>query len=438
MSAELYTGQPLPDARKMCPYLGSLSIEEAGKAINEMAELMSLGMEALAETQAAKPEGAKVGNTDEKPVVVAEVVAANSEPAAESPAVEREVVVESVAEIAPVILTLPEPETEKPSPLTELFTVPDLEPLPVSLIPAEVERQQTALAPVAEQDISVYPTIPVPELERSASLAILPPAELAAARPLIESDTLAAAESAEVSELLEPAISFSTEQESAAVEVQEATWSTWEAEMQQASPEAVFDGFVDALQEAAVEEAMTFWTEDIKSEGDPVADKNKTAPVVTEVSVRLTESTVEQKEVALPIVQNITESLQNIKRLQAKVTSPREIVAAVEEMRDQIVQLFEAIGVEYDDQKVEYFMRAMLDPNFVVRTQTLLTPEELARMGTREVKLAEQFAPFLSQTSDLDEPSASHRMGRLVVFITHPSLALELWPKADELTSVPS
>ena len=210
-------------------------------------------------------------------------------------------------------------------------------------------------------------------------------------------------------------------------------------------PAVTFDRFTEALQLMVANEAPQ-QAESNPSTIEPIVEhpalETPVAAVATEIATKLTELTIEQKEVAMPIVQTITESLRTIRQLQVdKTATPKEIITAVEQMREQILQLLEAIDITYDDQKIERFLQAMLAlvPNVAMYQQSQLTPEELAKMGTREVKLADQFFAFLSHTSDSDDkPPTSHRIGRLAVFITHPSLALQLWAKADDSAPTPA
>jgi hypothetical protein len=192
---------------------------------------------------------------------------------------------------------------------------------------------------------------------------------------------------------------------------------------EQSSPTVTFERFTEALSLFVNEASMQLvdGPAELSSEHSPL--EPRVAAVATEVASKLVDLTVEQKEAALPIVQGVAESLRMVKQLQNNAATPKEIAVAVEEMRGRVVRLFEAIGVDYDDQKIEYFIQAMLASDFVISNQTSLTPEELARMGTHEVKLTNQFALLLSHATIPDDTHASHRLGRIVLFFTRPSFA---------------
>jgi hypothetical protein len=199
---------------------------------------------------------------------------------------------------------------------------------------------------------------------------------------------------------------------------------------EQAPLPVVFDRFTEALNLLASETppppmaGQESPSQELWAEQQPVAEPPVKA-VATEVATRLAELNVEQKEVVLPLVQSLTESVRVIRQLQHEAANPKEIVAAVEEMREHIVELFEAIGLEYDDQKIEYFIQAMLAPAFAMDSRASLTPEELAKMGTHEVKIDSQLAALVSQAEPDDLPF-SHRLGRIVLFLIHPAHMLEL------------
>ena len=182
-------------------------------------------------------------------------------------------------------------------------------------------------------------------------------------------------------------------------------------------------------------ERFTTTLKTLTREASPESPESPDAPpaleapvvaVVIEVKDKLAKLDLKQQEEALLIVPNIAESLQTIKHLQHEAAAPKDIVTAVEKMREQIVQLFKAINIEPDDEKIEYFIQAMLAPNFAFYKQTPLTPEELAKMGTREVKLASQFTALLTQTATEEEMSVGQRLGQVILAFIHPTFRLEL------------
>lgn len=185
--------------------------------------------------------------------------------------------------------------------------------------------------------------------------------------------------------------------------------------VEQAPPTVTFERFNQALGRLVNEKSPQTSDESTEFSDEHPALEPPVAAVVTEVADRLANLDIEQKGAALLIVPNIVESVQTIKQLQDEAAAPSKIVAAVETMREQIIQLFEAINLGYDGEKIEYFIQAMLTPGFAVRTQIFLTPEELAKMGTREVKLTSHFTALFSQVATPDD-TPSYRIGQAVLF----------------------
>lgn len=257
----------------------------------------------------------------------------------------------------------------------EQLKVPELVVAPSVLLEPEAVR---AVDTAAESDSTMQELV-LPEAIETAALETLP----AAAPGVSEAFSRA------VSELREPVV-------------------------EQDRPVATFAHFTEALTLLTHETPAQTPGERPEPINEHPPLEAPVAAVVAEVASRLVELNDERKEAALPIVQNITDSVRAIRQLQEEAAAPKEIVAAVGLMREQIVQLFEAIGIEYDDEKVEHFIRAMLAPQFVIQGPHMLTAEELAHMGTHEVKLDNQLAMILSQPT-ADELPISHRLGQIVL-----------------------
>jgi hypothetical protein len=109
--------------------------------------------------------------------------------------------------------------------------------------------------------------------------------------------------------------------------------------------------------------------------------------VVGLVAEQLRQLEPEAKETVSPIIKNIAGAIHAIHVLEARQSEP-EVVARIQiELEAFCAQLFEAIGIEYDEDMVRQFAFVVSRPDFMAMPQTAqLTEADLEYDGTREAK----------------------------------------------------
>jgi hypothetical protein len=147
--------------------------------------------------------------------------------------------------------------------------------------------------------------------------------------------------------------------------------------------------------------------------------------VVIEVAERLASLQPDQQELAMPIVQSITEAVHQLSALRMSQAPVWEVAAAEQKLDQLVVQLFEAIGLELDEEKMRQFVGAIAGPEFA-RHLNRREGVWLEGVGTREVK--RRFKEFFAWlVSLLTEVPARHLLGMFAVFHAGPRLQANVW-----------
>lgn len=185
-----------------------------------------------------------------------------------------------------------------------------------------------------------------------------------------------------------PSSQLATEAVEAPAGTKEQLVDPWIAELAK-EPSDIYDDFAKALLQLSDENHTDKPASPDRRDATVFAGETETSepipPVVIEVAERLTSLAPEQKETAMPLVQTIVETVHEVRQLQAAEASPTDIAAAEERLTELCVQLFEAIGIEYDEEKIKQFVQSILRPEFrpIPAPAAML---DLEHMGTHEVK----------------------------------------------------
>lgn len=147
-------------------------------------------------------------------------------------------------------------------------------------------------------------------------------------------------------------------------------------------------------------------------------------PVAREVTEHLVALEPAEQELVAPVVQKITEAVLEIQTMQLIQATPGEFAMAEEELTALVVQLFEAIHLEYDEVKVTEFVQLLLKPEFAkqLTSERVIWREDV---GTREIKRRfRQFAIFGVTLTHFG--LSCQALGFAAMLRTNPNLHLQL------------
>ena len=217
----------------------------------------------------------------------------------------------------------------------------------------------------------------------------------------------------------------------------------WTLEVANTEPELVFEDFTEslfglvALNETAPEAGSTDTTERVglaTYEADTDAmpriaseaeeQSERTVPAVCkEVAEKLVALEPVQKEAVLPVVKSVAEAVQEVRLLETSKANLEEVVVATERLRELVVELFDAIGIEYDDKKIEQFVQSLLRPEFMpapTQTQEL----DLESMGTHEIK--RHFPQLVTTLTDFFASHPLRTLGMFALFRENPGIQSDI------------
>jgi len=186
--------------------------------------------------------------------------------------------------------------------------------------------------------------------------------------------------------------------------------STNESEFEEPLPfsERTFHTFSESLQTLTTQQGIT------------EAGKVSPAPqIVAAVSERLGNLEAEQEAPATMLIEQITETISEIRQLQAVMAGPMELVDLEEHLTDLCEALLETIGVEYDAESLSQFVHSLLRPEFMPELTKSSKEVDLERMGTHEVK--RHFPGFFTILADLfSDAPARYLLGKFALFVNLP------------------
>ena len=137
-----------------------------------------------------------------------------------------------------------------------------------------------------------------------------------------------------------------------------------------------------------------------------LADSTKTdeqqvlPPIIMTLAEHMSELEPAEKELVVPIVQNIVGAVHGLKLLEARDADPQSIAGVEVQLRELCVTLFEALGIEYSEQDIAQFMSVLLHRPLPVETAAEQTID-LEHTGMHNAK---SFADFPFYVSGVTQP----------------------------------
>jgi hypothetical protein len=222
----------------------------------------------------------------------------------------------------------------------------------------------------------------------------------------------------------------------------------WTLEVANTEPELVFEDFTDSLFElVALNETdpASADHEDIMSnEADTdmltltptqaEAQPELVPPICKEVAEKLVSLAPAEKEAVSPVVKSVAEAVQEVRLLETSKASAAEVTVATERLKDLVIELFDAIGIEYDDEKVEQFVQSLLRPEFMP-APTQAQELDLENMGTHEIK--RHFPQLVTTLTDFFAGHPLQALGMFALFRENPGIQSDILA-ADTWSDIPT
>jgi hypothetical protein len=327
----------------------------------------------------------------------------------------------------PEVLPVAPPAMEVPTEasVTKAEIAPPVAEPPVmaEVVPAAetVATYEPPLAYAELPDIAPSPEVPATEYEPwSAAERSLPPLEATAESaepveltypPLPEIAVTEITASPTEAPIVEASMAIPTiEAPATQPAVEQVTW----ADELDKEPEGLFNDFTETLQvfvAPAKQESSVAAETNIEDTSHAVVP-----PIAVIVAERLTTIEPAQKETVVPVVHDIVIAAQTVEVLMTQKAEPEAIEAAVAQLEEQIVELFEQLGIEYAPQDIEQFMRVLFRRDFVppqpepAITQTA----NLETDGTHEAK--SPWMHWAATVWDEVERDMQHLIGSFALF----------------------
>lgn len=204
--------------------------------------------------------------------------------------------------------------------------------------------------------------------------------------------------------------------------------ATWEDKLSE-EPLGLFDDFAEALHCLVEAETVPANSKELTDPSElPVADvlqnievrpipEAAPVPAITlVVAERLDECTVGEKAVVVPILQTIMKTVQVLEALKVEpVSEPLDIEVITVQLVEQVVYLFEQLGIKYETENIEQFIRVLLKPDFqsLQREAAESDTADLEHDGTHEAK--RHFVQVVSNGLADVEYDAERLLGRLIL-----------------------
>lgn len=168
--------------------------------------------------------------------------------------------------------------------------------------------------------------------------------------------------------------------------------SVWEAELAKDDME-IYENFTEALN-ASVELTWTLdgsseTSRDINAETSENIEDELPLPLVTiQVAEKLQDLDDDGKEAVAPLLKDIVGTVHGILLLEEREANPETITEVQGQLEALCVQLFETLGIDYDEDDVKQFTQVLLTPGFKpsLPVRSGLAPVELLDEGTHEIK----------------------------------------------------
>jgi hypothetical protein len=161
-------------------------------------------------------------------------------------------------------------------------------------------------------------------------------------------------------------------------------------------PDILYDEFTAALvvfaellySDADAEEDNSETEEAGSLNVDQLTESKDVSLILTKVSEAMAGSNEDDKETVAPIIKNIIGAIHGIRLLEARGAEPNDLAQAESQLEELCIELFEAIGVSYDEQTLEKFISFLLLAEFNLKPTAgdLANLPNLELAGTREAK----------------------------------------------------
>ncbi|MFZ1360443.1 MAG: hypothetical protein WAS27_00195 [Candidatus Saccharimonadales bacterium] len=166
---------------------------------------------------------------------------------------------------------------------------------------------------------------------------------------------------------------------------------------------------------AATIEATPLAVMDVRDDNEL---QGEMAPIITVVTERLTQLTMEYQTGVIRPMEDVIESVEVINTLNAQDAAPEALEEAQDALRERSVALFETLEIDYDEDDIELFTVALLlqsDAELLQPVEESLEEIEvdLENDGTHEGNYT--FSQVVSMAADDDECDIQHFLGKFVL-----------------------
>lgn len=171
------------------------------------------------------------------------------------------------------------------------------------------------------------------------------------------------------------------------------------------------DNAVQAVQQPEFEQVLSVEQQTvIPPEGtQPKAEQAPASmpPVHQELAIQLQVAAPPEKAAAMPVLAKVTETVREIAVLQTTGTV-EEIMAAEDRLIQEVIELYKALRLPFDDEKIKTMVAVLLTPAF---SESMTSAEQTHEAGTLEEK------PDLSWPTALfdDAPTAELSLGQIAL-----------------------
>lgn len=202
----------------------------------------------------------------------------------------------------------------------------------------------------------------------------------------------------------------------------------WEDPLEE-KPLEIFDDFTEALHRLfetetllVISEEQTDLIELPPKDELPNVDvlpvpEAEVAPTIVEiVAQRLDECAADEKEEIAPMLQDIVDTIEVLEMLEAEpITEPEVTESVSAQLEEQIIILFEQLGIEYKAEDIEKFMLVLIKSDFKPQQREITENEtvDIEHDGTHEAKrhFAQQFSCGHAVASDWSD----RQLGRIIL-----------------------
>jgi hypothetical protein len=161
--------------------------------------------------------------------------------------------------------------------------------------------------------------------------------------------------------------------------------SVWEAELAKDDLE-VYEDFKEALF-GYIELAQPH-TVGTESAGHNLENEESLPPIITKVAERLELLEADDKEQVAPLLKNIVGVVHGLQLLEEREASPELTEEVHNQLEELCVELFEALGIDYNEEDINQFIAVIISPDFKasVKAEPRFNLADLTTEGAHEAK----------------------------------------------------